>query len=126
MCAALLPLWWQRLPFSVVAGLLTVRAFILYHDHKLILEKDPNIIDYFFKGKDFAVHKIINLTLDIIFTLSPYNKDDPDRRTPIYLLSTDISNIRLCFETEMILDMTNMLDYFALFKNSKFEYVSLT
>lgn len=109
-----------------VIKMISFKNLILYHDHKLIHEKDPNIIDYFFKGKDFAVHKIINLNLDIIFTLSPYNKDDPDRRTPIYLLSTDISNIRLCFETEMILDMTNMLDYFALFKNSKFEYVSIT
>jgi omega-6 fatty acid desaturase (delta-12 desaturase) len=27
-------LWWLRLSFSVLAGLLTVRAFIIYHDYK--------------------------------------------------------------------------------------------
>jgi len=32
--AALALPWWARLAFSIVAGLLTVRAFILYHDYK--------------------------------------------------------------------------------------------
>jgi acyl-lipid omega-6 desaturase (Delta-12 desaturase) len=32
--AAVLHVWWMRLGFSVLAGLLTVRAFIVYHDFK--------------------------------------------------------------------------------------------
>jgi len=32
--AAAIPVWWLRAPFSVLAGLLTVRAFIVYHDFK--------------------------------------------------------------------------------------------
>lgn len=106
---------------DTVIKMISFKNLILYHDQKLIMDKDPNIIDYFFKNKGYSVHKIINLTLDIIFTVAPYNKDDPDRRKPIYQLSTDISNIRLSFETEMILDMTNLMDYFAQFKNYQFE-----
>lgn len=34
IAAALLTPWWARLSFSVLAGLLTVRAFIIYHDYK--------------------------------------------------------------------------------------------
>lgn len=39
--AALAPQWWQRLVFSVLAGLTTVRGFILYHDvmHGAIFKK---------------------------------------------------------------------------------------
>jgi omega-6 fatty acid desaturase (delta-12 desaturase) len=32
--AAAMPVWWLRAPFSLLAGLLTVRAFIVYHDYK--------------------------------------------------------------------------------------------
>ncbi|HEX4352196.1 MAG TPA: fatty acid desaturase [Polyangiales bacterium] len=34
IAAALIHVWWMRLGFSVVAGLMTVRAFIIYHDFK--------------------------------------------------------------------------------------------
>lgn len=105
-----------------VTKMISFKNLILYHDTKPVSGKYTNIIDYYFKSHNLNnAHKIINLTLDIIFTLSPYNKDEPLRKTPIYLLSTDISNIRLSFETEMIRDITTLIEYFTQYKNSKYE-----
>lgn len=104
-----------------VTKMISFKNLNLYHDPKTIAAKDVNIIDYFFKSTKPAVHKIINITLDIIFTLSPYDKEGRYRQNPIYQLSTDISNIKLSFETAMIRDMTNLLDYFATYKDNTFE-----
>lgn len=104
-----------------VTKMISFKNLVLYHDTKIVSAKDINIIDYFFKSTPPPAHKIINLTLDIIFTVSPYDKDARDYQTPIYHLSTDISNIKLNFETAMIRDVTNLLDYFTSYKNSSFE-----
>jgi omega-6 fatty acid desaturase (delta-12 desaturase) len=48
--AALLPTWWMRLPFSVLAGLTTVRMFCLFHDfhHGAILRQSKPAEALFF------------------------------------------------------------------------------
>jgi vacuolar protein sorting-associated protein 13A/C len=104
-----------------VTKMISFTNLILYHDTKVVGHKDVNIIDYYFKSCKIDMHRIINLTLDIIFTVSPYNKEDQSLTTPIYHLSTDISNIRLNFNTPMIRDITTLLDYFTTYKNNTFE-----
>lgn len=104
-----------------VTKLVSFKNLILYHDPKVIHHKDVNIIEYYFKHKNYDFQRIINLNLDVIFTLNPFNRQTMDVSLPIYQLQTDINHIRFDFETVTIRDMTDLLEYFGNFKQSKFE-----
>lgn len=104
-----------------VTKLVSFKNLILYHDPKVIHHKDVNIIEYYFKHKNYDFQRILNLNLDVIFTLNPFNRQTMDVSLPIYQLQTDINHIRFDFETVTIRDMTDLLEYFGNFKQSKFE-----
>lgn len=55
--AVLLPEWWMRLPFSVLAGLTAVRAFCLFHDfqHGAILRQSKPAEFLFFVFGEFIL-----------------------------------------------------------------------
>jgi hypothetical protein len=106
-----------------VTKLVSFKNLSLYHDSKIVCLKDINIIEYFFKQKKFDVHNIITLNLDVIFGLNPFDRETMDTSVPVYQLQTDISNIKLNFETVTIRDMTDLAEYFGNFKQSKFEYL---
>ena len=104
-----------------VTKMVSFKNLVFYHDSKIISQKDVNIIAFFFQQRKFDFHVIVNLNLDIIFSLCPFNRESKNTAVPIYQLQTDINNIRIEFETVTIRDMTDLLEYFGNFKQSHFE-----
>jgi hypothetical protein len=119
-------------PEDKVTKLISFRHLILYHDTRLLADKDQNVISFWFEQKTQNYHKILELNLDILFTLSPFPRSlmpkgqpvDPKALSsvsPVYDLRTEIGSVDVFFETITIRDMTKFLDYFTLYKQSKFE-----
>jgi vacuolar protein sorting-associated protein 13A/C len=107
-----------------VTKLISFKNLILFYDTTTISGLTYSQIEKYFqdhiKGNQ---HKILNLNLDLIFTLTPYNRKDPQgaRFKPIYRLQTEVNCVEMIFETDMIKNMADILDYFELHNKTKLE-----
>lgn len=116
-------------PMDEVTKLISFKNLIFYHDTRTIAEQDIREIEKFFLVPYLNhVHKILNLNLDLIFTLSPYNRKDPQasRLKPIYRLQTEVNSVEMLFETSMIKDMADVADYFEQHAVLKLELARVT
>lgn len=107
-----------------VTKLIAFKNMQLYHENKILSDKDVNILVYYFKStKAHDAFKILNLSLDLLFTLSPYPKDTKDFNIvpAVYQLTTEVNNVELSFKTVTIRDMADLMEYFGNYSQSKFE-----
>jgi vacuolar protein sorting-associated protein 13A/C len=107
-----------------VTKLISFRNLIFYHDKQTVSASDPLEIEKFFLVPYLTrVHRILNLNLDLIFTLSPYNRKDPaaSRLKPIYRLQTDVTCVETTVDTATIRDLADLVDYFDLHAKTKLE-----
>lgn len=119
------PVFIKRVHMSdPVTKKISFKNLVLYHDKNTVSEIEAKAIDEFIKKSSLDdFHKIFNLNLDLMFTLAPYDKKNPEsaKSQPIYLLETEVNCVELVFETSMIRDMTSLIDYFDHHKNTQLE-----
>lgn len=90
----------------------------LYHDSKIQTGRNINLIEYFFKSTKADGHQIMQLDLDVIFSVEPYS---PGATKPVYQVATDIASISTTFEPGTIRDFAHFVEYLGAFKQCKLE-----
>lgn len=109
---------------DAVTKMISFKNLVLYHEKEIISHLKYNEIDTYFKNcRIDNFHKIINLNLDLLFTLAPFDRTTslPKSQKPIYLLETEINSVEVVFSTDTIRDMVDLLEYCDLHIKSQLE-----